>query len=64
MFFYPDNTVEVGCKQQVLVDNTMNNQEVVVDNTLNHVVHEIANYDLFSFTKTMCLWNLYIYANL
>ena len=29
-----------------------------------HVFHTIAKYGLLFFTEAMCLWNLYIYANL
>ena len=38
MLFYHDDTVEVGCKQQVVVDNTM-----------NYFLHAIANYDMVFF---------------
>ena len=38
VFLYHDDNVDVGCKYQVVVDNTM-----------NHVVHATANYDLVLF---------------
>ena len=38
LFFYHENTVGVGCKWQVVVDNTMSS-----------VVHKITDYDLVLF---------------
>ena len=45
MLLYPDDTVDIGCKQQVVVDNTMDQYKVLVDNKMNYVVHNISNYD-------------------
>ena len=41
VLLYHDDTVEVGCKYQVVVDNTMNN-----------AVYVIANYDLVLFHRS------------
>ena len=49
VFFYPDDTVNFGCKQQVEVDNMMKQYQVVVDNTMNRFVHDISNYYLVLF---------------